>query len=151
MNAEGNGAAQLVGHVGTGPGIAAHDPGPGDVGFHRNEDGAVGVGDEEAGLRDQCTCDGGTAQVLARLRAHRTGRSEVLCEGLPDGIGEVAAEPCKAEHDVLRAVESAWKRRHQRHCCDDAHDLPAAKSPAALPGRVDGAGNALVDQQRSLV
>lgn len=100
-----------------------------------------------AGLRHQDPRQGGAAQVLARLRAHRTCGSEIPRHRLPHRMGEVAAETGQGKDDVLGAVETAGKRRHQGDGGDDPHDLPAPESPASLAGRVHRAGHALVDQQ----
>ena len=145
VSPEGDGAAQLVGHVAAGSGVAAH----GGVGFDRDERGAAGVGDMAAGLRHQDPCQGGAAQVFARLRAHRPHGRQIPRHRLPHRMGEVAAEAGEGKDDVLGAVETAGKRRHQRHGGDDAHDLPASEAPASLAGRVECAGHALVDQQRA--
>ena len=106
------------------------------------------VGRVGASLGDQGARDGGPPERLAGPRHDGPALGQrLLGEGLPDGVGEVAAEMGQSNHRVLGAVHAARQRRHQGDGRDDADDRPGAEAEAPLTRGVDRAGGGVPDQE----
>ena len=108
------------------------------------------VGGAGAGLGDQGARDGGAPEPLAWPGHDGPALGErLLGKGLPDGVGEVAAEMGEADDGVLGAVHAARQRRHEGDGGDDAHDRPGAEAEAPLARGVHDAGGGVPDQEET--
>ena len=112
--------------------------------------GGAFVGSKAAGLNHHGPGDGGAPERFAGPGDDGPALAEgFLGKGLPDRVGEIAAEMGEADDGVLGAVHAARKRRHQGDRHDDAHDRPGAEAETALAGGVHRTGHRMPDQQEA--